>query len=171
MSDPTERWLPVVGYEGLYEVGDLGHVRSLGRRKGTQGNLVLKPWLSGYLRVGLSRDGKETVIFVHILVLEAFGGPRPGGQQARHGPGGKLDNRLVNLCWGTRSENQMDRVRDGTSNRGERSPRRKFTEAIVSECRRRHAAGEAQAMLAREFGMSRGNMSMIINRKIWTHLG
>ena len=47
MTDPTERWLPVTGYEGLYEVSDLGRVRSLPRqtRSGVRGGTLMKPYV------------------------------------------------------------------------------------------------------------------------------
>lgn len=87
--------------------------------------------------------------------------------EARHGPGGKLDNRLSNLCWGTPSENQEDKVRDGTTNRGERCGSARLTAEIVAECRHRHAIGESQAALAREFGVAVSTMSEAIRGVTW----
>lgn len=116
MDDAT--WQPIPGYEGLYEVSDLGQIRSLPRKGGnnrTYGGKILKPLLRPpYLTVVLSRDGIEARLRVHSLVALAFIGQRPAGQQVRHGPGGALDNRLVNLCYGTPAENAADKVRDGT---------------------------------------------------------
>jgi hypothetical protein len=51
---------------------------------------------------------------VHQLVLEAFVGPRPRGMESCHNNGNQTDNRLVNLRWDTKSENNLDRVRHGT---------------------------------------------------------
>src|SRR5262245_12445878 len=122
----SERWLPVPGYEGLYEVSDLGRVRSLhtGRGKGKRGGL-LAPALTGgtcpKLCVVLYRDGAKRTRLVHHLVLEAHARPRPPGMDALHGPGGPLDNRLENLYWGTRRRNYLDSVRDGTAARGEKT--------------------------------------------------
>ncbi len=85
----AERWLPVVGLEGTYEVSDLGNVRSLDRTIG-HGNrtrsafgCVLKPRIgtSGYPQVYL--DGKTKS--VHRLVLEAFVGRCPPGMECLHG--------------------------------------------------------------------------------------
>lgn len=174
MVDATERWRPVSGYEGLYDVSDLGNVRSFhaGRGKGKRGGL-LKPGMSGggRLSVVLCKDGEHRTRLVHQLVLEAFTGPRPPGQEARHGPGGALDNRHVNLCWGTPEENQgPDKVRDGTSNRGERQWMAKLTEKIVLECRRRFADGETQTALAAEFGIAPSAMCQVISGARWTWL-
>lgn len=179
-----ETWLPIVNWEGLYEVSDIGRVQSLprvvydrrGRALRLQGRL-LKPWPndSGHLRVKLYRGGYGgpwQIYFVHHLVLEAFDRPCPPGMECRHGPGGPADNRWPeNICWGTREDNQgPDRVRDGTSNRGERSGMAKLTEVIVSECRRRNAGGETAAALAAEFGISDGTMSRALRGETWTHV-
>lgn len=160
-------------YEGLYEVSDQGNVRSARRRKGSRGG-PLKPALTGgsspRLCVILYKNGKRRTRLVHHLVLEAFTGPRPPGQEACHGPGGALDNRHVNLYWGTREQNQADRVRDGTSNRGEQQWQARLTAEIVIECRRRYEAGETQAVLAKEFGITGPAMSDAITGRRWAWL-
>jgi hypothetical protein len=105
-----EQWLPVISYEGLYEVSDQGRVRSLH----TTGR-VLKPskHRSGHLHVNLHRQGRKETRKVHCLVLEAFIGPRPPGTECCHYNDIPSDNRLENLRWDTRSANQRDRVRNG----------------------------------------------------------
>jgi hypothetical protein len=129
MDESSERWLPVPGYEGYYEVSDLGRVRSLDRwirQLSPAGNLVchhrrgrvLRPQCAPsttHAHVRMSRDGAAEQRFVHQLVLETFVGPRPIGLQACHGPSGARDNRLSNLRWDTPSENSFDRVRDGNN--------------------------------------------------------
>ncbi|WP_085104883.1 NUMOD4 motif-containing HNH endonuclease [Mycobacterium paraense] len=126
MTEP-ERWLPVVGYEGLYEVSDQGRVKSLARTstlRNRWGNIgtrrtaerLLKPCpdKGGYLNVGLSRDGRRRNYFAHSLVLTTFVGPCPPGQECCHLDNVKTNNRLDNLLWDTPSQNQLDRVRAGT---------------------------------------------------------
>lgn len=125
MADTTEMWRPVVGYEELYDVSDLGHVRSRSRTTPhghwRRGKLMkLTSFGSGYLRVGLCRDNKQTKLFVHRLVLDAFRGPCPDGMACRHLNGDPGDNRLNNLCWGTQVENMADRDRHGNTVRGDR---------------------------------------------------
>lgn len=101
----SEQWLPVPGSPG-YEVSDQGRVR------GPSGILHQGRMKVGYLRVSLgSRSARKPV---HTLVLTAFVGPRPTGMEACHNNGDHTDNRLVNLRWDTRRENQRDRVRHGT---------------------------------------------------------
>ncbi|OLL21257.1 MULTISPECIES: NUMOD4 motif-containing HNH endonuclease [unclassified Rhodococcus (in: high G+C Gram-positive bacteria)] len=124
MPDPTpEIWKPIPGYEGYYEVSDQGRVRSLsrtitdslGRQRKTR-PLIMAPGLkgSGHLSVRLVVERKGKNFHVHTLVMLAFTGPRPEGMEVCHGPGGKLDNRLCNLRYDTRTANLYDAVRDGT---------------------------------------------------------
>jgi hypothetical protein len=109
-----ERWLPLEGYP-QYAISDHGRVVSLKRAR----RLILKPALDryGYERVSLyDCAGNGRPRYVHQLVLLAFvGAPNPG-QHVRHLNGNSLDNRLANLTYGTRSENQLDTVRHGTHN-------------------------------------------------------
>jgi len=176
---PAERWLPVVGWEDLYEVSDLGRVRSLPRpgkrRARTYGGRVLKhyvgPGTRGYPTVGLSYGERRKNRLVHQLVLEAFVGPRLPGIDSRHGPAGKLDASLRNLCYGTRKENFADRVRDGDGNRGERAGAAKLTWPAVRDIRRRVAAGESRKSAARRYGVQRQAVDMIMNGRTWIEPG
>lgn len=119
-SDQLERWRAVPGYEGSYEVSNLGRVRSLSRitdRGRKWRGRIMTPAVmgsNGYLIVSLWREGKQRTALVHRLVLSAFVGPAPDGAEGRHGLGGPADNRLSNLAWGSHSENQVDQVAHGT---------------------------------------------------------
>ena len=112
-----EIWLPVVGWEGFYEVSDLGRVLSLPRRtsKGLKGGGILKGSRadSGHIAVMLSRHGNIRRRMVHQLVAEAFIGPRPPGYETRHLNDVPDDNRLVNLTYGTSADNKADAIRNG----------------------------------------------------------
>jgi hypothetical protein len=102
-------WRPVVGYEGLYEVSDIGEVRSAARQ-GTAGG-IRAPHLNrktGYLQLPLWRDNRQVQRRIGVLVLEAFVGPRPPDHECRHVDCDKLNNRLENLAWGTSAENKAD---------------------------------------------------------------
>lgn len=115
----SEQWRPVEGRFGEYEVSDQGRIRSLDRTITTrQGQrfvrgLVLKPAAGphGYLHVVLA--GRQTVL-IHHAVAAAFIGPRPTGAEVRHRNGNPLDNRAVNLEYGTRSDNTEDSKSHGT---------------------------------------------------------
>lgn len=117
-----EHWLPVVGFEGAYEVSNLGRVRSLNRviqRRDGRGMAVsgqiLAPQATSrgaHLSVALSKGTRR---YVHVLVLEAFVGPRPAGMEGCHGPAGVMDNRPCNLRWDSHRENMQDSLRHGTN--------------------------------------------------------
>lgn len=116
-----EQWKDIKGYEGYYQVSDQGRVRGLDRtvpggRWGTQfvkGGIISQVVRrDGYPTVHLRKDGKRIKHLVHRLVLEAFCGKRPEGMEARHLNDDKMDARLKNLEWGTRSENNLDRTKN-----------------------------------------------------------
>lgn len=118
----VEQWRPVLGWEGLYEVSNHGCVRSLdriitdmdGRRTRKLRGTLLKPnFVDGYPCVRLcSQERGNKLRKVHIIVLESFVGPRPRGHLTRHLNDVRSDCRLVNLKWGTGSENGRDAVRN-----------------------------------------------------------
>lgn len=122
LTAPAERWLPVPGYEGYYEVSDQGRVRSLDRRlpyrNGTRmhrGRLLVggRSPDDGRRLVQLAHEGGHSWPRVSVLVLEAFVGPRPAGMYACHNNGDATDDRLENLRWDTPSGNTADCLMHG----------------------------------------------------------
>ena len=61
-----EEWKAIKGYEGIYEVSNLGRVRS------KNGEITPQPNSTGYLRVQLSKNGEKHRFFVHRLVADSF---------------------------------------------------------------------------------------------------
>lgn len=108
-----ETWKPVLGYEGLYEVSDLGRVRGLERTKNNRGAIQhvsgrimqQRPNHKGYLTVHLSKNGVGARKPVHRIVAEAFIQNPDAKPQVNHISGVKTDNRATNLEWVTNSEN------------------------------------------------------------------
>ena len=94
-------WKDVVGYEGLYQVSNMGEVRGLKRGK------VLKPGHGKYLFVVLCKDGIRHEISVHRLVATAFCENPYGKSEVNHINETPWDNRAENLEWCTRLENLM----------------------------------------------------------------
>lgn len=116
-SDQVENWRAIPGYVGLYEVSDLGRVRSIDRvlPRRWRGRLLAPISMpSGYRVATLWRDGKQRTWLVHRLVLLAFVGESPAGHEALHLNGDNSNNALGNLAWGTHSENQFNQVAHGT---------------------------------------------------------
>lgn len=119
----VEEWRDVPGWEGLYQVSDLGRVKSLERViQDVTGKVLVKkerilnrkPSKStGYKYTTLTLNGTSQVIPVHRLVALAFH-PNPSRLPlVRHLNDIKTDNRAVNLAWGTPSDNGDDSVRNG----------------------------------------------------------
>jgi hypothetical protein len=105
-----EKWMPIKGFEGIYEVSSLGRVKSLPRLD-SRGNrvpeLIMKQRESncGYSRVFLTLKGKQKPFSVHRLVAQAFI-PNPNGfPQVNHKNENKSDNRAENLEWCTAKYN------------------------------------------------------------------
>lgn len=171
-----ERWLPIAGYEGIYEVSDAGRVRSLDRWYGPKLNKFRKGRLKtanlstrGYPAVDLAKKWTRRTATVHSLVLTAFVGPRPHPDAVtRHLNGIKTDNRLANLAWGTAAENYADNQRLGVMPRGEECPMAKLTDAAVIAIR---ASSERNATLARRYGVDFKTLKEARIGKTWRHVG
>lgn len=119
MDIDSEEWRPVVGFEEWYEVSNLGRVRtwrSKGyravRRADTPKVVSGEIAKGGYIRVKLTAERRVNRP-VHVLVLEAFVGPRPAGYHACHNNGVPSDNVISNLRWDTVSNNMLDKARHG----------------------------------------------------------
>lgn len=172
-----EEWRHVRGYEGLYEVSSMGRVRALDRRRWISGPRQSGHYRSyrahpmrlgrvqGYACVRLRGEHGADKHLIHVLVLEAFVGPRPHGMQVRHLNGVGTDNRLQNLAWGTVRENANDRRVHGTMLMGGRHPNAKLTaDAVIAI---RSAAQCHVRALCQALGISRSTASSIRRRKIW----
>ena len=166
-----EEWRWAVGYEGDYEVSSLGRVRSWVPRAGKEH--VTKPRIrklipnkgNGYLEVMFvqrKRFPRLKMAKVHVLVLEAFIGPRLPGTVARHVNDRDLTNNCAdNLLWGTQVQNMQDALRHGTDTRGERNGRAKLTQLESNEIRKRLQNGERGKDLASVFGVWQSTITNI----------
>ena len=105
-----EIWKPIKGYKGRYEISNFGRVRSKANyHKGTLDKWkILKPTANnkGYLYVTV---GKKRL--VHRLVGEAFLEMDPSKKEINHIDGNPSNNRVENLEWCNRSENNIHRCR------------------------------------------------------------
>ncbi len=110
----TEIWLPIEGYENLYEVSNLGRVRSLEhtviRKNGVKLKVpgkILKPGThrDGYLMVNLSKNGVRRSFYLHRLVATAFIPNSNNVSQVNHLNENKSNNEVSNLEWCTAKEN------------------------------------------------------------------
>ncbi len=168
-----ETWKPVVGFEDLYEVSDLGGVRSLDR-VGVGGRLlrgkILRACVGkrGYRQVSLFRVGEPSAQRkIHVLVLTAFAGPRPLNLDGCHNDGDKSNNSFANLRWDTRSSNHEDKRAHGTLPIGTKCHNAKLDPCKVLSIRR----DQREILeIAADYGVSKSLISLVRLRKVWAHV-
>jgi hypothetical protein len=167
---PThEAWDDYPGWEGYYMVSTKGRVKSLDRKVPTKkgrlltvkGRLLKQQRLpAGYAIMSLCRGNKYTYVLVHQMVLETWVGPKQEGMEVCHRDGDKTNNRLENLRWDTRSNNCIDRLFHGVS--------QKLSMDDVKRIRKRHKKKKVSyASTARIFKVSPEMISNIVRLKSW----
>lgn len=173
------QWKPIKGYEGLYEVSDVGEVKAL-KRTINQGKCH-RTWEehivkfsvdgNGYFRTNLAKDGVNKTVKVHRLVAEAFI-PNPSNlPEVNHIDGNKQNNHVENLEWCSRSENLKHAVEIGLKRLdGEFNPGHKLTTKQVEFIRKSYIPRHKDfgtVALGKRFGVHRKTITRIINCQSW----
>lgn len=165
-----EIWKPIEGFEGFYEVSNMGNVRSkdrivkhnFGGDKRVEGRILSQLTTpNGYKQVALWKDGKRKIFLVHRLVLLAFVGECPANMEVRHLNSIPTDNRLENIVYGTHSENTIDTLKLGKGGRQRLNP------FYVKEIRKKLSNGKTIKALAQEYEVSTRAISNIKNRNTY----
>lgn len=167
-----EEWRAVIGWEGLYEVSDLGRVRRSSGGKGTRAGYVLRdsPTTKGYRKVGLCDGARQKTRAVHKLVAEAFIGPSPDGMEVNHIDTDRTNNRRTNLEYVTPQGNSAHMAAMGHSTRGERAAHTHLTERdirCIRALRRDHVPLDAVAFT---FKISKQAVCDIAKGRTWKHV-
>ena len=170
-----EAFAPIPGYEGRYEVSTAGRIRTLigiGRKRSGE-ILAGSSNQKGYRRILLSSsDGTHRTSVVHRLVLEAFVGPQPSPRhEVNHKNGIKWDNRVENLEWVTRKENNRHAVVNGLwyPHVGEKHGRAILCEDDVRAIRDLEGVIR-QCHLARFYRVNSQTIRGVWTRRIWKHV-
>ncbi len=113
-------------------------------------------------------DSNPRSVYLHELVCTKYHGTRPSGTEVCHNDGDKNNNAPSNLRWDTHKENCIDRIRHGTSRKGEANGRAKLNEKQASEILKdTHVTG---VVMAKRFGVSTSAVSLIRKKRQWKHL-
>ena len=171
-----EVWKDVVGYEGIYQVSNLGNVKSLSRiilRNGKYPFLSKEKLLKinvnkfGYSYISLENNGEQKYFLIHRLVGIAFILNNENKSDINHINGVKTDNIVNNLEWNTRKENIRHSVVNGLTSIGEKHYCAKLTEKQVLEIRESNLK---QKDLAVFYKVNGSLISSIKTRKKWKHI-
>lgn len=167
-----EIWKDIKGYEGLYQISNLGRIKSLPRLKRnfnvntkqldtiTIPEKIRKPQLTkyGYYRIGLTKNHKQTYYSVHRLVAEAFI-PNPGNlSQINHKDENKANNEVDNREWCDAKYN----ANYGTRNK--RTGEKQMKQVMCIETKTIYSS---LTEASRQTGLSIGNISSICNNRKW----
>jgi hypothetical protein len=176
-----EKWLPVDGYACIYEVSNLGRVKSLARPRKTKGGgtamlperiKIPSKSREGYISQILYIDSVYKRFYVHRLVAIAFLENPKNHPQVNHIDGDKENNSIENLEWCSPSENCIHAIREGLyqNAKGESSGAAKISEADVLRIRELAAGGMMQKDIADLFPVGRKAITKIVNRQRWAHI-
>lgn len=178
-----EKWKPIEGYEGLYEVSNLGRIKSLQRtttlkNKGgaiytrTHKEKILAQTFDGrhyYLQVILCKNGKGKKHLVHRLVANAFIENPLMLPEVNHIDEDKTNNCAVNLEWCTHKYNN-NYGKKRTSSQGEKNSQNKFSEELIKQVRSEFVAGDPEkglTALSKKYGISRPHLCAILHGNRW----
>ncbi len=180
-----EEWRSVVGFEGFYEVSNLGRVRRLPGFLPTKRPGAFRSWKGRIMKLhAVKKDGHLLFRFckynvrgnysVHRAVLEAFVGPCPEGMQACHFPDrDPTNNRLDNLRWDTPKANSLDSLKHGTRARGDRQGSAKLDAEKVKDIRenyRHHTRDFGAKAFAAKYSVSLCTIQSVVSGRYWSHI-
>lgn len=164
-----EIWKDIKGYEGLYQISSFGNVKSLDRyiinKNGDKqyfpGKYLTQGISDSYLKVTLSKNNKQRTFRVHILVARTFI-PNPENKpEVNHIDGNKKNNKVNNLEWNTRSENELHAYRNGLA-----KPSNKQKQAVAKYAKENYSKKVVQYSLNGEFIKEWNSM-----HDVWRELG
>ena len=170
---PGEEWRDVIGYEGLYQVSNMGRVKSFCE----QFVRILSPCPNkkGYYMVHLHKDGKKKNFGIHVLVAQAFvPNPDPENKvEVNHLDRDKTNNRADNLEWNTPAENKDHAKKTKPKENKPRKKIVKLTKEQILLIRQICVVGDGYygiAALARLFDVSEATISDIVHGRTYKNL-
>ena len=180
-SSIDEKWVAVSGFEGMYEVSNLGRVRAVERtilqangryRTFPEKIKVPNDNGTGYKCVNLFKNQKCKRFYIHRLVATHFMDNPLNLPQVNHLSGDKTDNSISNLEWCTASENCVHAVENKLyqNARGEMAGSAKLKDHQVLRIRELLGTGMMQKDIAKLYGVSRDAIGKIARGERWAHI-
>ncbi len=170
-----EQWKAIPGFEGKYEASTMGRVRSLTASRGIRKTPRVKKLTTdkdGYLHVGLCVGvGAKSINFVvGRLILMTFDRLPKFKEEAAHNNGNPTDNKLGNLRWATKSENEQDKFLHGTAPVGENCYRATITDTQARKVKELIRTGVKRSEIITITGCSLAVYKNILRGSSWKHL-
>jgi hypothetical protein len=184
----SEVWKDVVRYEGLYQVSNLGNVKSLDREVAPNNKVpywrkgkICKQSKSnlGYMTVGFTVNNVKVNKYVHRLVAESFIANMNDYPQVNHIDCDKTNNRINNLEWCTNSQNHIHASKNGLNKlhlhrvvySGEENGRSLLTKEQVLEIKQKYIPYKYSAKkLSKEYSVSESCITHILNNTSWKEI-
>ena len=163
-----EVWKDVVGFEGIYQVSNLGKVKSL--KFGKEKYLSITKSSIGYLNTKLQLNKKNKSFLVHRLVAETFIKNEFNKPCVNHINGIKTDNRIENLEWCTHKENTEHSLKNDLRKTGCNHKQSKLSLKDIEYIRKNYKEKDKKNggyKLAEMFGVSRNCISNIVKNKTY----
>lgn len=172
----NEIWVPVNNFNGLFDISNMGNVRSyrtIGRSINT--SIVpsnISPCIDGrgYLNFTASnKPDNKIVLLIHRQVAMHFIANPNNYKIVRHLNDIKSDNRVCNLAWGTYRDNRADAIKNGKNitQKGKSAASRKLDEVIVNII---FNSDKNNCELGREYGVSEATISKIKLGRTWNRI-
>jgi hypothetical protein len=161
----AEEWRSIQEWPN-YEASSLGRIRHKKRLRPLKPNYGNK---GRYARVTIHGRNGQKSLFVHVLVANAFFGPKPDGLTINHRDGVKRNNGVCNLEYISLRENWDHAIANGLWTFGERNGRAKISEDDVKNIRALYGT-MPMSHIGEMFGISRPCVGYIVRRETWKHV-
>lgn len=165
-----EIWVDVPNYEGLYQVSNLGNVKSLFRRNKNRVNqeklMKFKLNSSGYYQVWLCKNNYDKGFFVHRLVALAFIPNENNLSEVNHIDAIKTNNVVSNLEWCSHTDNMKHANKLGLISTKEMTEsKRKYTKIDLDKVLELRAANKSHIQISKDTGIHKSTVKRMVDKK------
>jgi len=163
-----EIWKPIRGFSGVYEVSNLGRVKSNHKRM-SYNKGILRQYKSkkGYMSIVLDPRGKCKFMYTHRLVAQHFILNSKKRKEVNHIDNNPSNNNVLNLEWLTKKQNIKYSIKQNRNVKGEQVKTHKLKKEDIKYIR---SCGKDAEKLAYIFNVSKKHIIQIIKGKTWKHL-